>query len=190
MAIAFDANLGTGATHGHLGYTPVVGGSTRGGSTDDCERNGTSAASKPVAGQLSEHHCFCRTGRPTQFHVLQRGYFEAKMRWDTVRGHGPAFRLLSTRGSPSPPHPNISIRIVRPTRCLPLSVGVLNSTCWKLSATSSTAAHGPTTAFRGTTPQHRGGLYGQADQIRGVLQGTDLEMEEGTSTRRCGRRLS
>jgi beta-glucanase (GH16 family) len=86
---------------------------------------------------------------------FQYGYFEARMRWDPVRGNGPAFWLFSTRHAMNPNWPSVNLY------CALHSLPVAQ--CYSGELDVSEAYGGDPTVFTGTLHRNSCNCYGVND---------------------------
>jgi Glycosyl hydrolases family 16 len=113
---------------------------------------------------------------------FQFGYFEARMKWDTVRGNGPAFWLFSTRHmehgngptwNPTNPNPFCQQNGLPRAECLSAEIDIIEG--------YGNVNYGGTQTddwFSGTLHRNSSGHYGEANQSRFVQRGTGAEMEQ------------
>jgi hypothetical protein len=116
----------------------------------------------------------CGQANPKSF---RQGYFEARMRYDTVRGNGPAFWLLTTRGATNTSWPEINPVCAQQglprAECLSSELDVFEG--------FGNIQYGGTRQddfFSGALHRNTSGWYGEPDSVRGVSRGTGLEMEQ------------
>ena len=121
----------------------------------------------------------CGQANPRSF---QYGYFEARMRYETVRGNGPAFWLLSTRHQQHAAGPGWNPNTPNPF-CV--NNGLPIAQCWASELDVfegfGNIIYGGTRQddfFSGALHRNTSGWYGQADQVRSAQRGTGLEMEQ------------
>jgi len=121
----------------------------------------------------------CGQANPKSF---QYGYMEARMRYDTVRGNGPAFWLLSTRHQQHATSPGWN-----PTNPNPFCVehGLPRAECFAseldvFEGFGNIQYGGSRTDdfFTGALHRNTSGYYGQGDTVRGVLEGTGLDLSQ------------
>jgi len=121
----------------------------------------------------------CGQANPKSF---QYGYMEARMRYDTVRGNGPAFWLLSTRHQQHATSPGWN-----PTNPNPFCVqhGLPRAECFAseldiFEGFGNIQYGGSRTDdfFSGALHRNTSGYYGQGDTVRGVLDGTGLDLSQ------------
>jgi beta-glucanase (GH16 family) len=116
----------------------------------------------------------CGQANPKSF---QYGYFEARMKYETVHGNGPAFWLFSTRHAKNPVWPNVNPFCAQNGRpkaeCLSAELDVFEGFGRIFYGGSRTDDF-----FSGTLHRNSSGHYGEANQSRWVQRGTGLEMEE------------
>ena len=117
----------------------------------------------------------CGQANPKSF---QYGYFEARMRHETVQGNGPAFWLFSTRHATNPAWPSIN-PLCAPggqypkVACLSAELDVFEGFGRIFYGGSRTDDF-----FSGTLHRNSSGHYGEANQSRFAQRGTGLEMED------------
>jgi len=116
----------------------------------------------------------CGQANPKSF---KYGYMEARMRYDTVRGNGPAFWLLSTRNAPNPAWPQINpicAQLGEPVaHCYGSELDVFEGFGHILYGGTRTDD-----VFSGALHRNTSGFYGQPDSVRGVLHGTGLDLSQ------------
>ena len=109
----------------------------------------------------------CGQANPKEF---VRGYFEARMKWDTVRGNGPAFWLLGRHGTnPMPFCPQNS---ASNPQCFASELDVIEG--------FGNIQYGGSRQddwFSGALHRNTGGHYRVPDTVRSVQVGTGAEME-------------
>jgi len=119
----------------------------------------------------------CGQANPKSF---QYGYMEARMRYDTVRGNGPAFWMLSTRHATNEDWPRIA------DECYPPEGGTLpEAQCFASELDVfegfGNIQYGGTRQddfFSGALHRNTSGFYGQGDTVRGVTRGTGLDLSQ------------
>jgi Glycosyl hydrolases family 16 len=121
----------------------------------------------------------CGQDDPQSF---QYGYIEARMRYDTVRGNGPAFWLLSTRHATNPnfegpepydPNPYCQQHGLPVAECYSAELDVFEG--------YGNIQYGGTRTddfFSGTLHRNSSGHYGAANQSRFVQHGTGLDLSQ------------
>jgi hypothetical protein len=121
----------------------------------------------------------CGQDDPQSF---QYGYMEARMRYDTVRGNGPAFWLLSTRHATNPNFANPEPYDPNPY-CQQHGLPVAE--CWSSELDVfegfGNIEYGGTRRddfFSGALHRNTGEFYGQPNQFRSVQRGTGLDLSE------------
>ncbi len=121
----------------------------------------------------------CGQSRPQSFRY---GYMEARMRYDTVRGNGPAFWLLSTRHATNPDFDNPPPYAPNPF-CAQHGLPVAQ--CWASELDVfegfGNIEYGGTRRddfFSGALHRNTGEFYGQPNQFRFVQRGTGLDLSE------------
>ena len=121
----------------------------------------------------------CGQANPKSF---QYGYMEARMRYDTVRGNGPAFWLLSTRHQQHATSPGWN-----PTNPNPYCVehGLPRAECFAseldvFEGFGNVQYGGSRTDdwFSGALHRNTSGYYGQTDQVRSAQDGTGLDLSQ------------
>ena len=117
----------------------------------------------------------CGQANPKSF---QYGYFEARMRHETVQGNGPAFWLFSTRHATNPAWPAINPLCAvggqfLKAQCLSAELDVFEGFGRIFYGGSRTDDF-----FSGTLHRNSSGHYGESNQSRFVQRGTGLEMED------------
>jgi hypothetical protein len=120
----------------------------------------------------------CGQASPQSFRY---GYMEARMRYDTVRGNGPAFWLLSTRHATNPDFANPEPYDPNPY-CQQNGLPVAE--CWssELDVFEGFGRIDVGTLvddfFSGAVHRNSAGFYGQPDQFRFVQRRTGLDLSE------------
>jgi hypothetical protein len=121
----------------------------------------------------------CGQANPQSFRY---GYMEARMRYDTVRGNGPAFWLLSTRHATNPNFANPEPYDPNPY-CQQHGLPVAE--CWSSELDVfegfGNIEYGGTRRddfFSGALHRNTGEFYGQPNQFRSVQRGTGLDLSE------------
>ncbi len=121
----------------------------------------------------------CGQAHPQSFRY---GYMEARMRYDTVRGNGPAFWLLSTRHATNPdfdnpepydPNPYCQQNGLPAAECYSAELDVFEG--------FGNIQYGGTRTddfFSGTLHRNSSGHYGAANQSRFVQHGTELDLSQ------------
>ena len=116
----------------------------------------------------------CGQANPKSF---KQGYFEARMRYETVRGNGPAFWLLTTRHATNTSWPEINPVCAQQglprAECLSSELDVFEG--------FGNIQYGGTRQddwFSGALHRNTSGFYGEPDWVRSVTRGTGLEMEQ------------
>jgi hypothetical protein len=113
----------------------------------------------------------CGQANPQSF---QQGYFEARIKYDVVRGNGPAFWLLSTRHARNPAFPSInpycSQNGLPQAQCLTSELDVFEGFGRIQYGGSRTDDF-----FSGALHRNTGEFYGQSNQFRFVQKGTGLD---------------
>jgi beta-glucanase (GH16 family) len=119
----------------------------------------------------------CGQANPRSFN---QGYFEVRMKFDTVRGNGPAFWLLTTRhqqNSVSGNWPNISPYCAQNglprAECLSSELDVFEG-----FGNIQYGGARQDDFFSGALHRNTSGWYGEPDSVRSVMRGTGLEMEQ------------
>ena len=121
----------------------------------------------------------CGQANPKSFRY---GYMEARMRYDTVRGNGPAFWLLSTRHqqhatspgwNPNTPNPFCVQHGLPIAECFASELDIFEGFGNIQYGGSRTDDF-----FSGALHRNTSGFYGQGDTVRGVLQGTGLDLSQ------------
>jgi hypothetical protein len=116
----------------------------------------------------------CGQANPRSF---QQGYFEARMRFETVRGNGPAFWLLTTRHATNTVWPAINpvcaqLGLPR-AECLSSELDVFEG-----FGNIQYGGARQDDFFSGALHRNTSGFYGEPDSVRSVMRGTGLEMEQ------------
>lgn len=116
----------------------------------------------------------CGQANPKSF---QFGYFEARMKHETVQGNGPAFWLFSTRHATNPSWPSINPLCgtggqFPKAECLSAELDVFEG-----FGTINYGGSRTDDFFSGTLHRNSSGHYNEANQSRFVQRGTGLEME-------------
>ena len=109
----------------------------------------------------------CGQANPKEF---TRGYFEARMKWDTVRGNGPAFWLLGRHGQE--PMPFCSTNTGSDPMCLAAELDIIEG--------FGNIQYGGSRQddwYSGALHRNTNSWYGVSDQVRSVQVGTGAEME-------------
>ena len=116
----------------------------------------------------------CGQANPRSY---QYGYFEARMRYETVQGNGPAFWLFSTRHATDDDWPAINSACAEkglPTiQCVSAELDVFEGFGKILYGGSRTDDF-----FSGTLHRNSCGCYGVANQSRFVQKGTGLDLSQ------------
>jgi Glycosyl hydrolases family 16 len=116
----------------------------------------------------------CGQANPKSF---RQGYFEARMKFDTVRGNGPAFWMLSTRHATNPAFPNINPVCAQQglprAECLTSELDVIEG-----FGNIQYGGSRQDDFFSGALHRNTSGFYGAPDSVRAVQRGTGLEMED------------
>lgn len=108
------------------------------------------------------------------------GYMEARMRYDTVRGNGPAFWLLSTRHATNPdfenpepydPNPYCQQNGLPVAECLASELDVFEG-----FGNIQYGGNRTDDFFSGTLHRNSSGLYGEPNQSHFVQRGTGLDL--------------
>jgi hypothetical protein len=119
----------------------------------------------------------CGQANPRSF---KYGYMEARMRYRTVRGNGPAFWLLSTRHqqhakgpgwNPNTPNPICARRGEPITHCFASELDIFEG-----FGNIEYGGRRTDDFFSGALHRNTSGFYGQSDTVRGVLHGTGLDL--------------
>jgi Glycosyl hydrolases family 16 len=115
----------------------------------------------------------CGQANPKSF---QYGYMEARMRYDTVRGNGPAFWMLSTRHATNPNFPNIHPDCAGAAPDAPCLTSELDI----FEGFGNIQYGGSRTDdfFSGALHRNTGEFYGQPNQFRFVQRGTGLDLSQ------------
>jgi hypothetical protein len=115
----------------------------------------------------------CEQANPKSF---QYGYMEARMRYDTVRGNGPAFWMLSTRHATNPNFPNIHPDCADAAPDAPCLTSELDI----FEGFGNIQYGGSRTDdfFSGALHRNTGEFYGQPNQFRFVQRGTGLDLSQ------------
>ena len=115
----------------------------------------------------------CGQASPKSF---QYGYMEARMRYDTVRGNGPAFWMLSTRHATNPNFPNIHPDCAGAAPDAPCLTSELDI----FEGFGNIQYGGSRTDdfFSGALHRNTGEFYGQPNQFRFVQRGTGLDLSD------------
>jgi PA14 domain/Fibronectin type III domain/Glycosyl hydrolases family 16 len=118
----------------------------------------------------------CGQANPKSF---RQGYFEARMRYDTVRGNGPAFWLLSTRHATNSAWPSINPVCAQQglprAECLTSELDVFEG----FGQINVGAADDPVhDFFSGALHRNTGDFYGQPNQFRFVQKRTGLDLSQ------------
>jgi hypothetical protein len=115
----------------------------------------------------------CGQSDPQSF---QYGYMEARMRYDTVRGSGPAFWMLSTRHATNPNFPNIHSDCAGAAPDAPCLTSELDI----FEGFGNIQYGGSRTDdfFSGALHRNTGEFYGQPNQFRSVQRGTGLDLSQ------------
>jgi hypothetical protein len=116
----------------------------------------------------------CGQANPRSF---QQGYFEARLRYETVQGNGPAFWLFSTRHATNPAWPSINPYCANnglPSAvCLSAELDVFEG-----FGTINYGGSRTDDFFSGTLHRNSCGCYGVANSARFVQHGTGLDMSQ------------
>jgi uncharacterized coiled-coil protein SlyX len=110
----------------------------------------------------------CGQANPKEF---VRGYFEARMKWDTVRGNGPAFWLLGRHGTN--PMPFCTSNSGSDPMCYASELDIIEGFGNIQYGGSRTDDW-----FSGALHRNTNGHYGVPDTVRSVQVGTGAEMEQ------------
>jgi hypothetical protein len=113
---------------------------------------------------------------------FQYGYMEARIRYDTVRGNGPAFWLLSTRHQQHATSPGWNPNTPNPF-CVQNGLPIAECFASELDIFEGfgNIEYGGSRTddfFSGALHRNTSGFYGQGDTVRGVLHGTGLDMSD------------
>jgi len=116
----------------------------------------------------------CGQANPKSFTL---GYMEARMKWETAQGNGPAFWLFSTRHATNPAFPSINPFCAQN--------GLPSAQCFAseldVQEGFGTIQYGGSRTddfFSGTLHRNTAGFYGTANQFRTVQRGTGLDMSQ------------
>jgi hypothetical protein len=115
----------------------------------------------------------CGQSDPQSF---QYGYMEGRMRYDTVRGNGPAFWMLSTRHATNPNFPNIHPDCAGAAPDAPCLTSELD-----IFEGFGHIQYGGTRTddfFSGALHRNTGEFYGQPNQFHSVQRGTGLDLSQ------------
>jgi hypothetical protein len=119
----------------------------------------------------------CGQAKPKSF---KYGYMEARIRYDTVRGNGPAFWLLSTRHqqhatspgwNPVTPNPICARRGEPRTHCLASELDIFEG-----FGNIEYGGSRTDDLFTGALHRNTSSYYGREDAVRGVLHGTGRDL--------------
>jgi beta-glucanase (GH16 family) len=116
----------------------------------------------------------CGQANPKSF---QYGYFEARMKYETVQGNGPAFWLFSTRHATNPAWPNVNPVCAQnglpKAECLSAEMDVFEG-----FGRINYGGARTDDFFSGTLHRNSCGCYGEANQSRFVQKGTGLDLSQ------------